>query len=150
DGATFKTTDSDFLVSDNHDFHPTDVLEDADGSLLVVDTGGWYKICCPTSQLVKPDVLGGIYRIRKKGAPKINDPRGLKIDWEKLSDSELVGLLDDRRPVVRHRAVATLAKRKNVYPALFFTVHNPDSYSAERVRNAIWCATRVDARTAAM
>ena len=28
-------------------------------SLLVVDTGGWYKLCCPTSQLVKPDVLGG-------------------------------------------------------------------------------------------
>ena len=44
---------------DNLDFHPTDVLEDADGSLLVVDTGGWYKLCCPTSQLLKPDVLGG-------------------------------------------------------------------------------------------
>ena len=37
----------------------------------MVDTGGWYKICCPTSQLVKPDVLGGIYRIRKKGAAKV-------------------------------------------------------------------------------
>src|SRR5205807_3059826 len=83
DGATFKTKDSDFLVSDNHDFHPTDVLEDADGSLIVVDTGGWYKICCPTSQLVKPDVLGGIYRIRKKGAAKVDDPRGKRIDWDK-------------------------------------------------------------------
>src|SRR6185436_7987435 len=39
DGSTFKTRDSDFLVSDNPDFHPTDVQEDADGSLLVVDTG---------------------------------------------------------------------------------------------------------------
>src|SRR5439155_16068291 len=72
EGATFKSRDSDFLVSDNRDFHPTDVLEDADGSLLVVDTGGWYKLCCPTSQLVKPDVLGGIYRIRRKGAPHIS------------------------------------------------------------------------------
>ena len=71
DGATFKTTDSDFLVSDNLDFHPTDVLEDADGSLLVIDTGGWYKLCCPTSQLHKPDVLGAIYRIRKKWASEI-------------------------------------------------------------------------------
>ena len=52
-GATYQTTDSDFLVSDNTDFHPTDVLEDADGSLVVVDTGGWYKLCCPTSQLYK-------------------------------------------------------------------------------------------------
>ncbi|MBI5688887.1 MAG: dehydrogenase, partial [Verrucomicrobia bacterium] len=68
DGATFRTEDADFLSSDSSDFRPTDVLEDADGSLLVVDTGGWYKICCPTSQLAKPDVLGGIYRIRKTGA----------------------------------------------------------------------------------
>ena len=66
-GATYKTRDSDFLVSDNTDFHPTDVFEDADGSLIVVDTGGWYKLCCPTSQLHKPDVLGGIYRIRYTG-----------------------------------------------------------------------------------
>ncbi len=78
DGATFKTIDTDFLTSDSPDFHPTDVLEDADGSLLIVDTGGWYKICCPSSQLAKPDVLGSIYRIRKNGAPrapaKITDP----------------------------------------------------------------------------
>ena len=70
DGATFKTIDTDFVTSDSPDFHPTDVLEDADGSLLVVDTGGWYKMCCPSSQLSKPDVLGGIYRVRKVGAPR--------------------------------------------------------------------------------
>ena len=35
DGSTYRTDDSDFLVSDNLDFHPTDVVEDADGSLLV-------------------------------------------------------------------------------------------------------------------
>ena len=70
DGATFKTIDTDFVTSDSPDFHPTDVLEDADGSLLIVDTGGWYKICCPSSQLSKPAVLGGIYRVRKTGAPR--------------------------------------------------------------------------------
>ncbi|MFM9961335.1 MAG: PVC-type heme-binding CxxCH protein, partial [Planctomycetaceae bacterium] len=53
-GATFQTEAEDFVVSNNLDFHPTDVLEDADGSLLIVDTGGWYKLCCPTSQLAKP------------------------------------------------------------------------------------------------
>ncbi len=72
-GATYASTNSDFLVSDSSDFHPTHVLEDADGSLLVVDTGGWYKLCCPSSQLAKPDVLGGIYRVRRKGAPKLPD-----------------------------------------------------------------------------
>jgi putative heme-binding domain-containing protein len=69
-GSTYETKDSDFVVSDNLDFHPTDVIEAADGSLLIVDTGGWYKLCCPTSQLVKPDVTGAIYRVKKVGAHK--------------------------------------------------------------------------------
>jgi putative membrane-bound dehydrogenase-like protein len=68
DGASYASTDSDFVVSDSIDFHPTDVLEDADGSLLIIDTGAWYKLCCPSSQLAKADVLGGIYRVRKQGA----------------------------------------------------------------------------------
>lgn len=72
-GATYASADSDFLVSDNVDFHPTDVLPDADGSLLVVDTGGWYKLCCPSSQLAKPDILGAIYRVRKVGSPRLTD-----------------------------------------------------------------------------
>ena len=66
-GATFTSRDSDFLVSNSRDFHPTDVLEDADGSLLVLDTGAWYKLCCPTSQLAAPEVLGAIYRVRRTG-----------------------------------------------------------------------------------
>ena len=70
-GASYASTNSDFLVSDSQDFHPTDVLEAADGSLLVVDTGGWYKLCCPSSQLVRPDVFGAIYRVRRKDAPKL-------------------------------------------------------------------------------
>jgi len=71
DGATYASTNSDFVSSDNIDFHPTDVLEDADGSLLIVDTGGWYKLCCPSSQLAKADVLGAVYRVRKQDAPAL-------------------------------------------------------------------------------
>jgi putative heme-binding domain-containing protein len=67
DGATWKTKDSDLLSSDDPDFHPTDVLQAADGSVLVVDTGGWYKLCCPTSQEARPEVTGGVYRLRRKG-----------------------------------------------------------------------------------
>jgi putative membrane-bound dehydrogenase-like protein len=144
DGATFKTADSDFLVSDNLDFHPTDVKEDADGSLLVLDTGGWYKLCCPTSQLHKPDVLGAIYRIRRTGAPKIDDPRGRKIDWAKLKPEELVKLLDDGRPAVRRQAVVAVGKRgeKAVGALTDWFVH---STSAVGRRNAVWAATRIDA-----
>jgi putative membrane-bound dehydrogenase-like protein len=113
-GATFKSTDSDFLVSNNFDFHPTDVQEDADGSLIVVDTGGWYKLCCPTSQLSKPDVLGAIYRVRKTGATKVDDPRGLKTAWAKLSPDQLAPLLGDARPAVQRRAIRELASRGDV------------------------------------
>ena len=95
DGATFKTRDSDFVVSENRDFHPTDVIEDADGSLLVVDTGPWYKLCCPTSQLAKPDILGGIYRVRRTGTPNVDDPRGRKLAWDTMSPFDLTNLLDD-------------------------------------------------------
>src|SRR6185437_1900043 len=111
DGATFSTRDEDFVVSTDRDFHPTDVLDDADGSLVVVDTGGWYKLCCPTSQLYKPDELGAIYRVRRTGAPKIDDPRGLKLKWEGAAPDALVGRLDDPRPAVRRRTMQALAKQ---------------------------------------
>ena len=78
DGATFRTSDQDFVVSDQADFHPTDVVEAADGSVLIADTGGWYKLCCPTSKSEKPEVLGAIYRVRKKDAAKTADGRGAK------------------------------------------------------------------------
>ena len=108
-GGSFAAKTSDFLVSDSLDFHPTDVQEDADGSLLVIDTGGWYKLCCPTSQLWKPDVLGAIYRIRRTPAPVIPDPRGLRIPFTNLKDNTAVArFLADRRPAVRARAAAEL------------------------------------------
>jgi putative membrane-bound dehydrogenase-like protein len=81
-GASYASTNSDFLVSDSLDFHPTGVLEDADGSLLVVDTGGWYKLCCPSSQLAKADVLGAVYRVRKQGA---TNRSGTRPDYTRLT-----------------------------------------------------------------
>ena len=110
-GATFTSETSDLLVSDNLDFHPTDVLEDADGSVLVVDTGGWFRLCCPTSQLEKSDVLGGIYRIRHKDAKPVVDPRGSEIAWKDLSSDELTELLNDERFAVRKRARQQIGKR---------------------------------------
>lgn len=147
DGAAFKTLDSDFLVSDSLDFHPTDVIEDADGSLLVVDTGGWYKLCCPTSQLVKPDVFGAIYRVRRKGAKPADDPRGRKIDWKKSSAMELAKLLDDPRPAVRNRAVEALGKTpEDAMPVVERVLR--ESKSPEARRNAIWAAARFDLQPA--
>ncbi|MBI1900893.1 MAG: HEAT repeat domain-containing protein [Planctomycetia bacterium] len=142
-GATFTSKDEDFLVSSSFDFHPTDVIEDADGSLLVCDTGGWYKLCCPTSQLVKPDVLGAIYRIRRQGAAKVIDPRGKKLAIDKLWIADLVVLLDDPRPAVRRRATEKLAaKGKDAIAALEDVLRL--SSSAEARRNAVWTLSRID------
>lgn len=136
-GATYTTEDSDFLASDNTDFHPTDVIEDADGSLLVIDTGGWYKLCCPTSQLWKPDVLGAIYRIRRANAPKVEDPRGQKINWAKASPAERMNLLGDARPAVVRRATRELRADKNSETAVNH-VFQPGRIPERHLINAIW------------
>ena len=115
-GATFATQDEDFVTSPDLDFHPTDVIEDADGSLVIVDTGGWYKLCCPTSQLHKPDVLGAIYRVRRKDAPKVDDPRGMKLRQygPALGTEDFLPLLEDPRPAVQHWAIESLARTANL------------------------------------
>jgi putative heme-binding domain-containing protein len=142
DGGTYRTRDEDFLVSDNLDFHPTDVLEDADGSLLVVDTGGWYKLCCPTSQLDKPDVLGAIYRVRREGAAKIDDPRGGRMNWPKLTPAELATMLADDRPVVQRRAIEGLGEAGDQAKASLEQVLAASDPTAAR-RNAVWAAARL-------
>lgn len=113
-GATYVSTDSDFVLSNNLDFHPTDVMEDADGSLVICDTGGWYKLCCPTSQLEKADVLGALYRVRRADAATMDDPRGLKLEWAKASAGDLASRVSDQRPAVRERALRELSKRDPV------------------------------------
>ena len=110
-GSTFEGSDTDFVTSTNRDFHPTDVIEDADGSLLVIDTGGWFLISCPYSKVAKPEALGAIYRIRRTGAHSVDDPRGLELNWGTVSARALVRRLDDNRPAVRSRAIAELARR---------------------------------------
>ncbi len=109
EGATFRhVSTDDFITWDDPDVHPTDVFEDADGSLLVIDTGGWFRIGCPTSQIAKPEIPGAIYRVRKQGSHNISNPRGLNVAWSDLSIEDLFGLLDDERPVVRRCAIDEL------------------------------------------
>lgn len=141
-GATFRTRDQDFLTCDDLDFHPTDVLEDADGSLLVIDTGGWYKLCCPTSQLWKPDVLGAIYRVRRAGGHQVADPVGREVDCAGMPSHEVAKLLGDGRPFVRRRAQRTLADRgRDALPSVR-DVLTTSSDPRVRVR-AVWTLTRI-------
>ncbi|MBL9124798.1 MAG: HEAT repeat domain-containing protein [Planctomycetaceae bacterium] len=142
-GATFAARDEDFVVSDSLDFHPTDVLEDADGSLLILDTGGWYKLCCPTSQLWKPEIVGGIYRIRRSGPRVVADPRGRDLSWETLAPGEMIQLLGDRRPAVVKRAIRQLgAQRDAAVAALAGAI---DAAQPPPVRlGAVWALSRID------
>ena len=140
-GASFKSADSDFVVCDSIDFHPTDVIEDADGSLLIIDTGGWYKLCCPTSQFHKPDVLGAIYRVRRGGA-RVEDPRGLKLDWPRLTTERLVNLLDIGQPAVVRRAMGELARRGA--PAVAQMRASFKYFEWQGRANVVWTATRID------
>ena len=63
-GSSFETENYDLLSADRVDFHPVDILEEPDGSLLVFDTGGWYDLCCPSSGSDQKVAMGGIYRLR--------------------------------------------------------------------------------------
>jgi putative heme-binding domain-containing protein len=118
-------------------------LEDADGSVLVLDTGGWYMLCCPTSQQPKPDVLGAIYRVRRTGKHKVADPRGKEIDWQALNVDQLVQQMNDVRPAVSRRAQNLLAaKGKEAVNAL-----TKAAQTAERRQqklHAVWTLTRID------
>jgi putative membrane-bound dehydrogenase-like protein len=143
EGATFVSKNEDFMTSDNLDFHPTHVIEDADGSLLVIDTGGWYKLCCPTSQIGKPDVLGAIYRVRKVHVPKVRDPRGAGLAWGKMKAEELAELLGDDRPAVRKRAMAAIAGMGKVaLPAIGKVIKESKSRDARLA--AVWAGCRMD------
>ncbi|HEX4949332.1 MAG TPA: PVC-type heme-binding CxxCH protein, partial [Blastocatellia bacterium] len=111
DGATFRTEDSDFVTSTDPDFHPTDVIEDADGSMLLLDTGGWYVDACPLSVIAKAEHKGAIYRVRKVSAAKIDDPRGVNLKLETLAPEALAKHLEDARPFVQARSLELLVSK---------------------------------------
>jgi putative membrane-bound dehydrogenase-like protein len=143
-GGTFEAVDEPFLTGDAADFHPTDVIEDADGSLLVVDTGGWYKLCCPTSQLEKPAMLGAIYRVRRPAAPPAPDPRGRRIEWSRLDATGLAALVGDPRPAVADRAIDSLRRVGPPAAAAIAAVVASSSAPVAARRNAVWTLAGID------
>ncbi len=107
-GATYQTDNIDLLVGNRIDFHPTDILEDADGSLLVVDTGGWYDLCCPTSRVDQQTAAGGIYRLR--GQTQLAHPVLPAVDWQTATLPDCVTYLTDSRPWVARMAQLKLSQ----------------------------------------
>lgn len=110
-GSSFSTTGETFMEAMVPDVHPTDVLQAADGSMLVIITGGWFIKGCPLSRVAKPEVQGGIYRIRKVGSKAIADPWGREISFDKSSLDELGKYITDGRFRVRKKAIQELIDR---------------------------------------
>ncbi len=144
DGARLTSENTDFLVSTDWDFHPTDVLEDADGSLLVIDMGSWFNYDCPTQKIAKEQVTGAIYRVWRRDAPKLDDPWGKKIAWPSLPVEKLAGLLSDARHQVAARAVEELVKRGQISVGELTKIVNGADASASRMRReAVYALSRI-------
>ncbi len=141
-GSSLAATEETFLSSPSAYAHFTDVLEDADGSLLVIDTGGWFVRACPTSRISKPEINGAIYRVRRTDASVPADPRGLSLDWTQATDAQLADRLGDDRMAVRDRATSAMVERGgSALPALSDILRKSSNVVARR--QAVWALCRL-------
>lgn len=109
-GATYQAVENEFLKLHDSDIHLTDVLVDPrDGSLVLLDTGGWFRIGCPSSLMAKADVLGSIYRISAKGKLAAPPAQGRTIA---LNRGGLLAALGGGDDLERRRALEQLASEK--------------------------------------
>ena len=143
-GGTFAAETMDFATPTQDDVHFTDVLQDADGSLLVVDTGGWFRACCPASGTSKPEVFGGIYRISRDESPLVVDSYGNALEWERATARELAERLKDRRFAVRERATSTLSKLGAVAIQELADILKDPHSPIEQRQYAVWTLCRME------
>ncbi|HVJ81976.1 MAG TPA: PVC-type heme-binding CxxCH protein, partial [Planctomycetia bacterium] len=145
-GAGFRVETFDLLSTSAVDFHPTSFAVRPDGSVLVIDTGGWFFNGCPQSKAAKPEAHGGIWEIRRNDAPRVADPAGASIGWNRLSDKDLLALLGDARHAVRERAIDLLADRKAI-PACLAAAKDPGASPQKRL-GALWALVRAESPAA--
>ncbi len=149
-GASYEVTEREFLKLRNPDVHLTDVLEDRDGSLLVVDTGGWFRIGCPSSLMAKPDIAGAIYRIRKVGAPAKCEPWGASVAavW-KMDAKGLIAALGSKDVSIARAAGNALAMKPtpDAVPALIKALQSDDAGVQLAAAHALGALPKLDAKT---
>lgn len=116
DGATYKAVENEFLKLYNPDIHPTDVMEDPrDGSLLLLDTGGWFRIGCPSSLMAKSDILGAVYRISP--ARPLSAPVARSANARASGLDSQIANLKSKDAMVQRRAcesIASIAARQGL------------------------------------
>ena len=143
-GSSFESreTETIFQLTRPHS-HLTDVLEDRNGDLLAIDTGGWFRSGCPTSQISRPEVAGGIYRIKKKGA-KYRVPAYRSVSqWEKLSPIKVAKVLKAKESYLQDRAITELAIRgHSSIPEIRLIIEDKKAPAVAK-RNSIWALARM-------
>ncbi len=145
--ATFQTLDTDLLVANRIDFHPTDIVEDGDGSLLVIDTGGWYGLCCPTSRVDQQTAAGGIYRVR--GSTQIPaQHRQPEIDWSQASVAACTALISDSRPWVSRMSLLRLQQIGDAAVEPLRMIMQDSGLPRERRLDGLWALSFVDTPSA--
>ena len=112
EGSTYKARENEFLKLQDPDVHFTDVMEDRDGSLLILNTGGWFRIGCPASLMAKPDVLGTVYRVQRTSPVAVPNIGPWQTAYSRLDSSpeKLLAALDGTDPRVRLRALSHIAE----------------------------------------
>jgi len=140
-GASYRAEPVELVVGNRIDFHPTDVIEDFDGSLLVVDTGGWYDLCCPSSRVDQELAAGGIYRLKRVSnstQPAQATMRRTVEVGQDMSASQVASLLDDVRPWVARAALLRIATSGDwALSELADRLHDSRRSLSSR-RNALW------------
>ena len=140
----YRSEDRRFLTTDDPDFHPSDVLVDADGSLLVIDTGAWYVQHCPTGRIraiavARGDIPGPSSR-GGEDRRSLGQGAGVEGPWPRASGARLA----DPRMAVRQKAMRALsalgARQSRPWPAW----HSTLSLRLRRTE-AVWALATIDA-----
>lgn len=152
-GSSYESTSVDLIRTDRADFHPTDVLEGRDGSLLLIDTGGWYELCCPTSRVDQKTASGGIYRIEPLRddvpSPIPLRPHDNDFYFDGLTPQQVFQRFDNPRPWIRRTARERFQRFGNQVIPFCQNIIDDPSLSLSRRKAAIWALCRLGSSEAA-
>lgn len=144
DGATYRTREHEFFKLNQPDAHLTDVIEDRDGSLLVFDTGGWFRIGCPSSLTAKPEIMGAIYRIKGPNQTKAPPAETPVAKATPRSEDQLLAALAGDSPKAQLAACDEISLRRldspNIERALLALLSQP--LEPAREHGAMFAALR--------
>ncbi|MCA9193489.1 MAG: HEAT repeat domain-containing protein [Planctomycetales bacterium] len=143
-GGSYETLNLDLLRTEQIDFHPTDIIQCPDGSLLVIDTGGWYDLCCPTSRVDQKTASGGLYRLRVSSSDGgKGEPQNFAA-WQATSSENCVEYIDDPRPWVARAALLQLAssRSKSAIDQLKQRLQDQQSSVSKRL-SALWALSSI-------